>query len=205
MNAQKDHWNNVYTKKSHEKLGWFENDLSPSIKLIKTTQIDSSARILNVGAGSTVLIDQLLKLGFNNLIATDISEVSLQNLSSRVGAENIECMVDDLTQPTALNQIAPVDLWIDRAVLHFFTDSNDQETYFKLLKNSITPKGFVIIAEFNLEGALKCSGLDVCRYNTKIISDKLGPEFKLIEDFDYTYTMPSGDTREYIYTLFQKI
>ena len=205
MNTQKDHWNKVYSKNPHEKLGWFENDLSPSIKLIDKTQIDPSSRILNVGAGSTVLVDHLLNSGFKNIIATDISEVGLENLASRVGTKNIECIVDDLTQPQLLNKITPVDLWIDRAVLHFFTDVDDQNTYFNLLKNTISPNGFALIAEFNLNGALKCSGLEVCQYNTELISNKLGSEFKLIEDFNYTYTMPSGDTREYIYTLFQKV
>jgi 2-polyprenyl-3-methyl-5-hydroxy-6-metoxy-1,4-benzoquinol methylase len=205
MNASKEHWNNVYTKNPHEKLGWFENDLSPSLKLINKTQIDPSARILNVGAGSTVLIDHLLDIGFENIIATDISEVSLQNLNSRIDSNKVEYIIDDLTKPQYLNKLEPIDLWIDRAVLHFLTEPADQTTYFELLKKVIAPNGFVIIAEFNLEGAMKCSGLDVCRYNTEMIADKLGHDFKLIEDFNYTYNMPSGNTRAYIYTLFQKV
>ena len=32
----------------------------------------------------------------------------------------------------------------------------------------------------------------------------LGRTFKLMEAFDYTYTMPSGNTREYVYTLFHR-
>lgn len=205
MISSKEHWDNVYANKPHEKLGWFEKDLSPSIKLINLTDLKPSSRILNVGAGSTVLIDYLIEQGFENLIATDISEVSLQKLESRVGSKHVEYIVDDLTRPNKLNHIAPVDIWIDRAVLHFFTDKKDQRTYFDLLKKLISPKGFAIIAEFNLDGALKCSGLDVCRYDTNMIAKALGSEFDLIKDFNYTYTMPSGDTRTYIYTLFQRL
>lgn len=204
MSSSKEHWDNVYTNKPHEKLGWYEKDLSPSIELLNLADLKPSSRILNVGAGSTVLIDYLLEQGYENLIATDISEVSLQKLESRAGSKHVEYIVDDLTHPNKLNHIAAVDLWIDRAVLHFFTDEKDQKTYFDLLKKLISPKGFVIIAEFNLEGALKCSGLDVCRYDTQMIAQGLGSEFELIKNFDYTYTMPSGDTREYIYTLFQR-
>jgi len=204
MNSSKKHWNSVYTNKPHEKLGWFEKDLSPSIELLNLINLNSSSRILNVGAGSTVLIDYLLDQGFENLIATDISEVGLQNLKSRVDSEHVEYIVDDLTAPDNLNNIAPINLWFDRAVLHFFTDSRDQKTYFDLLRKLVKSNGFVIIAEFHLNGAMKCSGLEVCRYDTHMIAEHLGEEFELIKDFNHTYTMPSGDTREYIYTLFQR-
>jgi hypothetical protein len=99
----------------------------------------------------------------------------------------------------------PVDLWIDRAVLHFFTERGDQITYFELLKEKVKPDGFAIIAEFNLEGAKICSGLPVYRYNQEMLIEQLGREFELIDSFDYTYINPSGGERPYIYTLFRKI
>ena len=64
--------------------------------------------------------------------------------------------------------------------------------------------GFVILAEFNLEGAKKCSGLAVFNYNEIMLQERLGNNFKLLRSFNYTYTQPSGNTREYIYTLFQR-
>jgi len=30
-------------------------------------------------------------------------------------------------------------------------------------------------------------------------------DFKLIDSFDFTYTMPSGNTRDYIYTLSERL
>ncbi|CAG1005634.1 hypothetical protein METP2_03677 [Methanosarcinales archaeon] len=32
----------------------------------------------------------------------------------------------------------------------------------------------------------------------------LGEDFRLLEYFDYTYYMPSGEPRQYVYALFQK-
>ena len=55
-----------------------------------------------------------------------------------------------------------------------------------------------------MDGALKCSGLPVYRYDAGSLSSKLGDEFILLNNFDYTYTMPSGDTRAYVYTLFRR-
>ena len=199
-----EHWNKAYSNNPPEKLGWFETDLSPMLTLISASGIDKSSSILNIGAGSTVLIDELLKDGYTNLIATDISEISLKGLENRNGNEKVKYILDDLTTPKELNNISPVDLWIDRAVLHFLTEAADQNTYFNLLKNKVKSNGFVILAEFNLEGAQKCSGLAVKRYSKEMLANKLGEEFQLIDSFDYSYTMPSGDKRPYIYTLFKR-
>ena len=198
------HWDNAYTNSPQEKLGWFETDLQPMLQLIEKTGLNKSAQILNAGAGSTTLIDSLIKNNYTNIIATDLSKVALSNLSSRVGKDHITCIVDDLTKPTKLNAISPVDLWIDRAVLHFFTDEKDQKTYFDLINQKVAKDGFVILAEFSLEGATKCSGLDVFRYDAKSLSEKLGVNFELIDSFDYIYKMPSGADRPYVYALFRK-
>jgi ribosomal protein L11 methylase PrmA len=207
MNKEIDlskHWNNAYTNNLEEKLGWYETDLSPTLKLINKTGLNKSARILNVGAGSTTLIDELIKIGYSNLIATDLSKIALKNLEDRVETTNIEYIIDDLTKPTKLKNIAPVDLWIDRAVLHFFTKKTDQDIYFNLLNSKVKDDGFALIAEFNLKGATVCSGLPIHRYSKEMLIEKLKDNFELIESFDYTYITPNSAERPYIYTLFKK-
>lgn len=203
--VMKDHWNNTYSKSTSEKLGWFETDLSPTLDLITKTGIKKTDLILNVGSGNTTLIDKLLEIGHTNLIATDISDISLQKLKDRLGESKIEYIVDDLTNPDKLKQIAPVKLWIDRAVLHFFTEDKDQNTYFNLLRTTVVKNGFVILAEYNLNSASKCAGLPVHRYSKEMLVKKLESNFKLLESFEYIFTMPSGDKRPYIYTLFKKL
>ncbi|VAW22957.1 hypothetical protein MNBD_BACTEROID01-2366 [hydrothermal vent metagenome] len=200
----KEHWDKAYLNSPEEKLSWYETDLSPTLKLVARAKLDKSARILNVGAGSTTLVDELLDTGYSNLIATDISGVALKKLEGRLGIGKTECIVDDLTKPTKLRNIEPVDLWIDRAVLHFFTEKGEQDIYFDLLKSKVKSGGFVLLAEFNLNSATKCSGLPVHRYSKEMLIEKLRTGFELIDSFDYTYTMPSGNERPYIYTLFRK-
>ena len=204
----KSHWEKVYNKTTFDKLGWYEKEAAPSLDLIQLCKLLRDAKILNVGAGATTLVDDLLKLGFTNIIANDLSKAALEVLKNRLSAddkEKVQFLVDDLINPTIMNQLELVDLWHDRAVLHFFTDEKDQNTYFKLLKKVLKPGGFVIIAVFNLEGASKCSGLDVFRYNAEMLQERLGTDFKLLNSFNYAYTMPSGNERSYVYTLFQNI
>lgn len=198
----KNHWNQRYSNSPEESLGWYEMDLSPSLHLIEKTGIAKNSRILIVGSGSTTLIDALLDKGHTHLIATDISEVALGKLKSRLGESCVEYITDDLTKPVVLNSITPVSLWIDRAVLHFFTEKKDQETYFDLVKKKVQTGGYALFAEYNLTGATKCAGLPVYRYNEPMLAERLGPDFQLIESFDYTYTMPSGELRPYLYALY---
>jgi hypothetical protein len=203
----KEHWERVYQKSSVDKLGWFEARSEPSLKLIERCKLEIDAAILSVGAGATTLVDELLRIGYRNLIANDISSLALEDLQSRLGPEQskmVHWVVDDLTHPNELQTLKQVELWHDRAVLHFFNEPEEQDAYFNLLRKLVKHEGYVIIAAFNLDGAPKCSGLPVFRYNAAMLQAKLGNEFLLKEAFDYTYTMPSGDTREYVYTLFQR-
>ena len=119
--------------------------------------------------------------------------------------KKVQFIVDDLTNPTELLNLKNIDLWHDRAVLHFFTKESQQNAYFNLIKKAVKPDGFVILAEFNKEGAKKCCGLDVVNYNVEMFQNKLGTDFKLLKSFNYTYTQPSGNKREYVYSLFKRI
>ena len=200
-----EYWCSMYTDADITKLGWYEAESTPSLNLINKTKSKKDAIIFNVGAGSTTLIDDLLKQGYSNLIANDISSCALNKIKNRIGnaKDKVQWIVDDLTQPTELLHLPQVDIWNDRAVLHFFTEEKDQNTYFDLLKQKVNPNGFVILAEFNLDGATSCSGLPVKRYDTKMLQEKLGNNFCLLETFNHDYTMPNGEIRKYVYTLFQ--
>lgn len=201
------HWNKTYERAEIDKLGWYEENPEPSLRLIEHCNFDKKALILNVGTGASRLVDELLDEGYEHIIANDISASALDKLKLRLGErENkIHWVVDDLIQPTQLCNLEQVDLWHDRAVLHFFSDKKEQDAYFDLLRKLVKKNGFVIIATFNLESATKCSGLPVFRYDKKMLKEKLGGDFELIEAFDYSYTMPKGETRKYIYTLFKRI
>ena len=203
----KSHWDKAYEKSEVNKLGWYEESPEPSLLLINKCKFKKDVFLLNVGVGATTLIDELLKIGYENILANDISSKAIAKLKNRLGdaqSRKVNWIIDDLTKPTKLDKINKVDLWHDRAVLHFFTSEKDQIVYFELLKSLVKKNGFVIISTFNLSSAKMCSGLPIYRYDENMLQEKLGIDFELIEAFNYTYTMPSGDQREYVYTLFKR-
>ncbi len=203
----KDHWERVYQKNAVDRLGWYESSPEPSLQLIELCDLPKNAAILNVGAGATTLVDELIETGYQNIIANDISSKALEELQLRLGTERsklVRWVIDDLTDPAEFKSLEQIDLWHDRAVLHFFNEPDEQDAYFNLLRKLVKVEGHVIIAAFNLQGAPKCSGLPVYKYDAKMLQEKLGKKFQLKEAFDYTYTQPSGDTREYVYTMFQR-
>jgi len=204
----KVHWDNVYSKSELSKLGWYEENPKLSLDLIRNCNLPKNAAILDVGSGTSTLIQNLIGESYSNIIATDISEVALdraKNLLKPNETESVRWIVDDITNPKNINQLDSIDLWHDRTVLHFLIEEDQQRGYLETLKKLVRKGGFVIIAVFSLEGAKKCSGLDVKNYDHNIIDEYLGEDFKLIKYFPYLYQMPSGDLRPYIYTLFQRI
>lgn len=204
----KEHWNKKYSDEPASQLGWYESRSFPSIQLIGNCELPKHSSILDVGSGVSTLISNLLELGYHNLYAVDISDVALEKaktLLHKVQATQVHWVVDDITKPSALLKIEDIAVWHDRAVFHFLTEEQHRQTYHSLLQKIVMPGGFVIMATFAIGGATKCSGLPVQRYSVESLCEFLGDGFRLVESLDYTYQMPSGDLRPYVYTRFQKI
>lgn len=201
------HWDAAYLKTTTEQLGWYEDKAMHILALLEATHLSKEANILNVGAGTSRFVDDLISMGYSNVIVNDISAVALEHLQSRIieASSNITYIQDNLVAPKTLQKLVNIDLWIDRAVLHFFLKKEEQQAYFNLLRTVIAPNGFVIIAVFSLDGASKCCGLDLQRYNEQMLQDALGSEFQLIQRINDTFINPYGGERPYVYTLFQRI
>lgn len=204
--SSQEHWNTIYTHAETTSLGWYEETPTPSLQLLAQCALPQNAPILDVGAGASTFIDHLLAQTYSTIIAVDISPAALAKLQQRLGpqASRVRWLVDDLTAPQHITQLEPVALWHDRAVLHFLVEDQPRQVYFATLRQLVKLSGYVIIAAFALGGATKCSGLPVRNTNGATLSAELGSDFTLVEAFDHTYHMPSGDPRPFVYTLFQR-
>ncbi len=206
-NSMRGHWNDVYSSKDVNQLGWYEETPAQCLELLSKCNVTKDMTILDVGTGASTFIDCLIEKGFTNIIATDISEMALSKLKERLGKQKaslVRWIVDDITKPVHIQNLGGIDIWHDRAVLHFLVKDDDRNAYLSTLKKVVKKNGYVIIATFSLKGARKCSGLDIRNYDENLLAELLGEDFKLIEYFDYLYHMPSGEARPYIYTLFQR-
>jgi len=207
-NSLKEHWNRKYANDPITSLGWYESRSFPSIQLIEKCAVSKDSPIADIGSGTSILISNLLELGYDNLYAIDISEVALEKaktLLHKEQAAQVKWLVDDITNPTAALRLQNIAIWHDRAVFHFLTKEQHRRTYHSLLQKVVMPGGFVIMATFALDGAEKCSGLPVQRYSVDGLCEFFGDGFRLAESLDYTYRMPSGDVRPYVYARFQKL
>jgi SAM-dependent methyltransferase len=205
--SSKEHWNKVYTNNPITQLGWYEAQSFPSVKLIERCAVPKHYPIIDIGSGTSTLISDLLELGYQNLYPIDISDVALEKAKAVLGKERaakVHWIVDDITNPSSVLQLQNAAVWHDRAVFHFLTEEQHRQTYHSLLQKIVMPGGFVIMATFAMDGATKCSGLPVQRYSAESLSEFFGDEFRLVESSNYTYQMPSGELRPYVYTRFQK-
>jgi SAM-dependent methyltransferase len=92
------HWNRVYTDKAVTQVSWFQLHASQSIQLIQSLKLETDAAIIDVGAGASILADELLDLGYRHLTVLDISNKALQQSQQRLGdrAHLIHWKVADL-------------------------------------------------------------------------------------------------------------
>jgi ubiquinone/menaquinone biosynthesis C-methylase UbiE len=204
MKSNSKHWNKIFTKTEDTKLGWYEKDTSQTFKLLNDIPDLEEATVFLPGAGTSILVEDLIRT-VGKLILNDISNEALNHVRRRLteGSEKIIWLCQDIAQPIK-EPIPEVDIWIDRAVLHFLNDENDIKGYFENLKSTLKMDGHAIFAEFSLIGAPKCAGLTLHRYSTDELLSKLGSSFKIVSQFDYTYIAPSGEPRPYIYALFKR-
>ncbi|MCY7346172.1 MAG: hypothetical protein LH614_08100 [Pyrinomonadaceae bacterium] len=72
------------------------------------------------------------------------------------------------------------------------------------LRRSLKTEGHFIIATFAEDGALKCSGLEVERYDLEKMRETIGEGFELVQSFREEHQAPFATTQNFLYAHFQK-
>ena len=163
------HWENVHSTKKENEVSWYQIFPQKSIDFINSLNLDLNSKIIDIGAGESRLVDNLLKMGFNNIDVLDISKSAIDKARARLGKKSslVNWIVCDI------NKFKPnkkYDLWHDRAAFHFLKKETEINNYVNLVCNSISSNGKMIIATFSSNGPEKCSGLEVSRYNIESIN-----------------------------------
>ncbi len=195
----KQHWETVYQSKSTDAVSWYQLHAQRSLDIIQQLPLKHSAKIIDIGGGASTLVDDLQRLGYDNLSVLDLSNAALQAASRRLGvlAAKIKWIEGDVTQLTLPKQ--HFDLWHDRAVFHFLTEASDRHRYVRSVLNSVKPGGHVIIATFAEDGPEQCSDLPVQRYSAETLYNEFGSSFELLGHEKELHQTPSGTTQSFVY------
>jgi SAM-dependent methyltransferase len=198
MVDRRQHWETVYRSKAAGDVSWFQPHAASSLRLIGGCA-GTDAHIIDVGGGASVLVDDLADAGYRNLSVLDLAESALAASRARLGAraQSVQWIAGDITRVEL--PAARYDVWHDRAVFHFLTDSADRAHYVEQVLKSVKPGGHVIIAAFGPGGPLRCSGLDVMRYAPDALHAEFGAPFRLLRHETEIHHTPSGQEQEFVY------
>lgn len=192
------HWEGVYRNKTSDELSWFQPHAASSLRLIESCA-NRQARIIDVGGGASMLVDNLLDAGYRQVTVLDLAESALATSRKRLGerAQAVQWIVADITRASL--PAAQYDVWHDRAVFHFLTDPADRARYVEQVMKSVKPGGQVIVAAFGADGPLQCSGLDVVRYAPDTLHAEFGAPFRLLGHETEIHHTPAGKEQEFVY------
>ena len=196
------HWERVYGTKAPTEVSWFRPHLETSLDLIERVAGDRSASIIDVGGGESTLVDDLIAKGYQNITVLDISNTAIEHSRKRLGpaSQQVTWLVGDITQADLPTH--SYDVWHDRAVFHFLTEPAQRAAYVHQVASAVRPGGHVIIGVFGPEGPLKCSGLDVIRYDAASLQAEFGPRFHLMDSSTELHSTPFGTTQQFLYCCF---
>jgi rhodanese-related sulfurtransferase len=198
-----DHWDRVYGEHADSELSWFQPDPALSLRLIQDASPDRGARVIDVGGGTSVLVDRLLDDGFSDVAVLDVSPTAIERARSRLGdrAATVRWMVGDAT---TTDEVGRVDVWHDRAAFHFLTDPADRARYLSLARRSVAPGGWLILATFAPGAPPTCSGLPVRRYDAEALAGEVGDGFVLVGSEDEIHVTPYGVRQPFVFAVFRR-
>ena len=200
---RKLHWEGVYSAKQVDQTSWHQEEPHLSLRMIENTKLDLKAAIIDVGGGSSFLVDHLLDRSYEDLTVLDISAAAFQQAQVRLGenASRVEWVECDVTVFTPGRKF---DLWHDRAAFHFLTSAEDRRRYVRVMRDALTTGGQVIIAAFAPDGPTKCSGLEIVQYDAHKMGEELGQDFALEEQEWERHQTPMGREQRFCFCRFRR-
>ena len=197
------HWDAIYGSRASEDLGWYEQ--RPSTLELVLRFSEPADAVIDVGAGDSRLVDELVHAGYERITVLDLAESALERARTRLGAaaDNVSWIGADITTWTPR---VHWDLWHDRAVFHFLISEHDQQAYKEAALESVPAGGRLIVATFAPDGPEQCAGLPVRRYAADELAAVFAPEFRLVED----HRLPAsptgaGDRRPYVAVVLERV
>lgn len=204
MSASAEHWQAVYRDRPAGRTSWYRPHLELSLRLVDRLALPADAAVIDVGAGRSTLVDDLLERGFTDLTVLDLAPAALAESRSRLGAAGagVSWLVGDVTRLDL--PAARFALWHDRAVFHFMVEQHDRDAYVRAAAHAVAPGGHAIVAVFASDGPERCSGLPVRRHDAADLAAAFAPAFALLDSAREIHPTPSGVGQAFTYVLLKR-
>jgi 2-polyprenyl-3-methyl-5-hydroxy-6-metoxy-1,4-benzoquinol methylase len=185
-----------------DQVSWFRPHLETSLALIESAAPGRDAAIIDVGGGTSTLVDDLLSRGYTNATVLDISRSALDVAKKRLAGawKSVQWLCADVTR--AELPAHAYDLWHDRAVFHFLTQPDQRRNYVSKVISSLKPGGHIIVSTFGPEGPTRCSGLDVVRYDAHSLKAEFGSRFRVVDSSTELHRTPFETDQQFFYCHF---
>lgn len=197
----RQHWEEVWGRVSPDAVSWYQSTAEPCTTLVRGLA-DPSDHIAVLGAGTSVLVTELVEGGFTNIEAVDVSSAALAQLRAALGDRAGVTLREADVRDVAFEE--PLDLWHDRATFHFLTDPADQARYAERAASAVRPQGHLVMAIFGPDGPEMCSGLPVQRHSAETLAAIFGPAFELVDSFDRVHHTPNQVSQAFLHAVLRR-
>jgi SAM-dependent methyltransferase len=197
----KSHWENVYRTKRADEVSWFQKIPTLSLDFIRRLALDRTTPFVDIGGGTSNLVDNLISVGYSDITVLDLSGAALSAAQQRLGdrAGWVQWLEADVLKATLPER--RFGFWHDRAVFHFLTDPAERAAYVAQVRRAVRPGGYVLIATFAEDGPSRCSGLPVERYSAESLHHEFDDGFDLVESAREQHITPAGIRQSFTYCL----
>ena len=201
---RKKHWETIYKTKALTEVSWYQPTPTDSLEFLKLHQIEKTAAIIDIGAGDSFFVDQLLANGYQNITVLDISEKAIERAQNRLGSKAtlINWIISDVIE---FEPKMNYDFWHDRASFHFLTSENEIQKYLTTVRTYLNIGGIITLGTFSKEGPKKCSGIEISQYSEASMSRLFTQNFKKISCKSSNHTTPFKTIQHFIFCSFQKL
>lgn len=198
---KKEHWDNVFATKQPHEVSWTQEKPTTSLDFITETNLDKSAKIIDVGGGDSRLVDFLLDEGYQDITVLDISAEALERAKERLGkkAELINWIVSDITE---FIPETTFDIWHDRAAFHFLTTEEQIKAYTTTVSKAVT--GYLIMGTFSENGPKKCSGLEIKQYTETTLEHQFADTFKKLKCTTEDHITPFDTKQNFLFCSYKR-
>ena len=204
VKIREKHWNKIFKTKDYTQVLWHQNSPEFSIAQIKSHTNSKEDAIIDIGCGASLLVDELLQEGYNNITLLDVSNQALEIVKERLGllSDKVTYVCSDITTFETSKRYT---FWHDRAVFHFLLDAKERKKYFEVLYRSLEESGIALIGTFSETGPLQCSGLDIVQYDDKKLKSELIDGLELVDSIEVIHNTPKQTQQSFRFFLIKKV